>query len=137
MAYVTNADLEDVEVVISPDHKVFSHTNPLKGLVEGGTFILQSSLTPEQAWRELPTSARRTIRARRIKFLVIDAFAVARHHAPDPNLQTRMMGIAFIGAVAAHVDQVAAGLRQQKSLKECFEFAGVSRRTGYRILSRK
>lgn len=109
---LTNADLEDVEVVISPDHKVFSHTNPLKGLVEGGTFILQSSLTPEQAWRELPTSARRTIRARRIKFLVIDAFAVARHHAPDPNLQTRMMGIAFIGAVAAHVDQVAAGDRE-------------------------
>ena len=32
---------------------------------------------------------------------------------------------------------VAAGLRQQKSLKECLEFAGVSRRTGNRILSRK
>ena len=108
---VTNAELEEVEVVISPDHKVFSHTDPLKGLVEGGTFILQSSGTPEQAWRDLPTTARRTIRARGITFLVIDAFAVAKRHAPDPNLQTRMMGIAFIGAVAAHVERVAGGDR--------------------------
>jgi len=43
---ITNAELEDVEVVISPDHKAFIHTNPLKGLVEGGTFILQSDLSP-------------------------------------------------------------------------------------------
>ena len=32
---------------------------------------------------------------------------------------------------------VAQGLRQTKSLKDCFEQAGVSRRTGYRILARK
>ncbi len=43
---ITNAELEDVEVVISPDHRAFIHTNPLKGLVEGGTFILQSDLEP-------------------------------------------------------------------------------------------
>ena len=55
---ITNAELEDVEVVISPDHKVFIHTNPLKGLVEGGTFILQSNLSPEEVWRELPAHAR-------------------------------------------------------------------------------
>ena len=41
---LTNAELEDVEIVVSPDHKVFSHSNPLRGLVEGGTFILQSHL---------------------------------------------------------------------------------------------
>ncbi|MDR0436417.1 MAG: 2-oxoacid:acceptor oxidoreductase family protein, partial [Propionibacteriaceae bacterium] len=32
---VTNAELEDVEIVVAPDHMVFAHTNPLKGLVEG------------------------------------------------------------------------------------------------------
>lgn len=84
---LTNAELEDVEVVISPDHKVFSHTNPLKGLVEGGTFILQSSLSPAQVWRELPTAARRTIRQKKITFLAIDAFEVAKRHAPDPALR--------------------------------------------------
>ena len=104
---ITNAELEDVEVVISPDHRSFVHTNPLKGLAEGGTFILQSSGTPEQVWAELPPQARKTIREKKINFFIIDAFAVARRNAPTPELATRMMGIAFIGAVAGHVKEVA------------------------------
>lgn len=106
---ITNAELEDVEVVISPDHRAFSHTNPLRGLADGGTFILQSNATPEQVWEELPPQARKTIREKKINFFIIDAFAVAKKHAPTPELATRMMGIAFIGAVAGHVKQVAAG----------------------------
>src|SRR5665647_1627545 len=106
---LTNAELEDVEVVISPDHKAFVHTNPLTGLVEGGTFILQSDLSPEAVWRGLPAYARRTIRDKHIRFLVVDAFTVATKHAPTPQLETRMMGIAFIGAVAGHVDRVSSG----------------------------
>lgn len=43
---LTNAELEDVEVVVSPDHKVFNHTDPLKGLIEGGTLIIQSGSSP-------------------------------------------------------------------------------------------
>ena len=106
---ITNAELEDVEVVISPDHRAFSHTNPLRGLVEGGTFIMQSNATPEEVWQELPPQARKTIREKKINFFIIDAFAVAKRHAPTPELATRMMGIAFIGAVAGHVKQVSAG----------------------------
>ncbi|MGM0384946.1 MAG: 2-oxoacid:acceptor oxidoreductase family protein [Actinomycetota bacterium] len=112
----TNAELEDVEIVISPDHRVFSHTDPLKGLGEGGTFMLQTSLSPEEVWRELPRKARRTIREKRIRFFIVDAFAVAKQHAPTPELETRMMGIAFIGAVAAHVDRVAAGTSREDIL---------------------
>ena len=106
---ITNAELEDVEIVLSPDHKVFSHTNPLNGLVQGGTFILQSSLPPLEAWRALPAHARKTIRDKSVNFFVIDAFAVAKKHAPTEDLQTRMMGIAFIGAVCGHVERVTAG----------------------------
>ena len=115
---LTNAEIEDVEVVLSPDHKVFSHTNPLLGLVAGGTFILQSSAAPQQVWLELPDQARKTIREKRIRFFIIDAFAVAQKHAPSPELATRMMGIAFIGAVAGHVDQVAAGASAAVMLKK-------------------
>lgn len=104
---ITNAELEDVEVVLSPDHQVFAHSNPLKGLVDGGTFILQSNLSPLAAWRALPRRARRTIRERHIRFFVIDAFSVAKRHAPTEELQTRMMGIAFIGALLGHVDRIA------------------------------
>ncbi|WP_338621120.1 2-oxoacid:acceptor oxidoreductase family protein [Paludibacterium sp. THUN1379] len=110
---ITNAELEDVEIVISPDHKVFSHTNPLRGLARGGTFILQSNASPEEIWRELPQAARQTIRDKQIRFLVIDAFSVASKHSPSPALATRMMGIAFIGAVAGHVPQVLAGTERE------------------------
>lgn len=106
---VTNADLEDVEIVISPDHKAFNHTNPLRGLATGGTFIMQSNLSPEEVWADLPPAARKTIREKKIRLFIIDAFAVAKKHAPVPELETRMMGIAFIGAVAGHVDRVSAG----------------------------
>ena len=115
---VTNAELEDVEVVLSPDHRVFHHTNPLKGLVAGGTLILQSNQTPEQTWRSLPAKARRTIRERNISFYVLDAFAVAAEHAPTPELQTRMMGIAFIGAVVGGVDRIASGASSPDELRE-------------------
>lgn len=113
---LTNAELEDVEIVISPDHRVFGHTNPLRGLVEGGTFILQSSLSPLDAWKELPEYARRTLRARKIKFFVLDGFAVAKRHAPTPELETRMMGIAFIGAVCGHVERIKAGVSESALL---------------------
>ncbi|WP_203330745.1 2-oxoacid:acceptor oxidoreductase family protein [Rhodovastum atsumiense] len=109
---ITNAELEDVEIVISPDHKVFAHSNPLRGLASGGTFILQTHLSAEEVWQELPASARKAIRERRIKFFIIDAFDVAKRHAPTPELETRMMGIAFIGAVAGHVDRVVADASQ-------------------------
>jgi pyruvate-ferredoxin/flavodoxin oxidoreductase len=115
---LTNAELEDVEIVVSPDHKSFIHANPLKGLVEGGTFILQSDLSPEDVWRELPKHARKTIRDRKINFVVVDAFSVAKKHAPSPELQLRMMGIAFIGAVVGHVDRVTQGASEQAILEK-------------------
>ncbi|OJV81051.1 MAG: pyruvate-flavodoxin oxidoreductase [Cellulomonas sp. 73-92] len=115
---LTNAELEDVEVVISPDHKAFIHTNPLKGLAVGGTFIMQSDLEPIDVWRSLPAHARRTIREKHITFLVMDAFRVAKVHAPKPELETRMMGIAFIGAVVGYVDRVSKGASRDAILEK-------------------
>ena len=115
---LTNAELEDVEIVVSPDHKSFIHANPLKGLVEGGTFILQSDLPPDEVWRELPKHARKTIRDKKIHFFVIDAFSVAKKHAPSPELQLRMMGIAFIGAVVGNVDRVTQGASEEAVLEK-------------------
>jgi len=113
---ITNAELEEIEIAVSPDHKVFSHTNPLKGLSDDGTFIMQSHHTPIEVWRELPAHARNTIRKKRIHFYIIDGFGVARKHAPAPDLEIRMMGIAFIGAVCGHVDKVVAGTSEEAVL---------------------
>jgi pyruvate-ferredoxin/flavodoxin oxidoreductase len=103
---VTNAELEAVEVVVSPDHKAFSHTNPLKGLSENGTLIMQSHHTPLEVWKDLPAYARKTIREKKIHLYIVDAFGVAKKHAPSPDLEIRMMGIAFIGAICGHVDRI-------------------------------
>ncbi|MGO9483749.1 MAG: 2-oxoacid:acceptor oxidoreductase family protein [Rhodomicrobium sp.] len=115
---ITNAELEDVEIVVSADHKVFSHTNPLKGLAQGGTFILQSNLAPLEAWRSLPAPARKAIRDKSLNFFVIDAFNVAKKHAPTQDLETRMMGIAFIGAVCGRVERVTAGAASDAILEK-------------------
>src|SRR5208282_4526282 len=59
-----------------------------------------------------------TIRDKKIKFFVLDGFAVAKPHAPTPELETRMMGVAFIGAVCGHVDRIVAGVSQAAMLKK-------------------
>jgi pyruvate-ferredoxin/flavodoxin oxidoreductase len=115
---ITNAELEDVEIVVSPDHKVFSHTNPLKGLTENGTLIMQSHHTPLEVWKELPAHARKTIREKKIHFYVVDAFGVAKKHAPAPDLEIRMMGIAFIGAICGHVDRIASNNSEDAILEK-------------------
>ncbi|MGI9568641.1 MAG: 2-oxoacid:acceptor oxidoreductase family protein, partial [Desulfobulbia bacterium] len=115
---ITNAELEDVEIVVSPDHKVFSHTNPLRGLVDDGTLIMQSHHTPLEVWKELPAHARKTIREKRIQFYIVDAFGVAKKHAPAPDLEIRMMGIAFIGAICGHVDRIAADRSEDAILEK-------------------
>ncbi|MCP3866804.1 MAG: pyruvate-flavodoxin oxidoreductase [Gammaproteobacteria bacterium] len=113
---ITNAELEEVEIVVSPDHKVFSHTDPLRGLARDGTFIIQSHHTPLEVWRELPARARKTIRERNIHLFVIDGFGVAKQHAPSADLEIRMMGIAFIGAICGHVDKVVADTSEEATL---------------------
>ena len=115
---LTNAELEDVEIVVSPDHKVFSHTNPLRGLGAGGILIMQSHRAPLEVWKELPAHARKTIREKGIRLYIVDAFGVAKKHAPAPDLEIRMMGIAFIGAVCGHVDRIAAGASREAILDQ-------------------
>ncbi|WED23125.1 2-oxoacid:acceptor oxidoreductase family protein [Vibrio sp. JC009] len=114
---ITNAELQQVEIVLSPDHKVFMHTNPLAGLSKNGTFILQTHHEPEQVWQEIPASARQYIRENNIDFFIVDAFKVAKEQAPSADLEIRMMGIAFIGALCGHATQVTQGADQSLMLE--------------------
>ncbi len=94
-----NCEYHHVDVVMSPDPNVFSHTNPLFGLDEGGTFIIQSAQeTPEAVWQSFPKAAQQYIVDRKIKVFYVDAFKIAREEASDAELQFRMQGIAFQGA---------------------------------------
>jgi len=93
-----NCELKHVTVVLSPDPNVFGHSDPLAGLAEGGVFVIQSDLDPAAFWQTLPARARATIRERKIRLFVLDAFAIAKDEASDVELRYRMQGAAFLGA---------------------------------------
>ncbi len=93
-----NCELRHVDVVLSPDPNVFRHSDPLAGLAAGGVFVIQSDLSPAEFWLTLPAQARATIRERKIRVYVLDAFAIAREEASDVELRYRMQGAAFLGA---------------------------------------
>ncbi|MGD8698824.1 MAG: 2-oxoacid:acceptor oxidoreductase family protein [Gemmatimonadales bacterium] len=93
-----NAELKNVDVVLSPDPNVFRHSNPLAGLADGGVFIIQSDMTPEHLWESFPASARREMKEKRLKVYAVDGFKIATEEASDPELRYRMQGAAFMGA---------------------------------------
>ena len=113
-----NCELRNDDVVLSPDPNVFRHSDPLDGLATGGVFVIQSDLSPEAFWQTLPSAARHTIRKRKIKVYVLDAFAIARKEASDIELRYRMQGAAFMGAFFATTPLLA---REGSSEKSVFE----------------
>ena len=94
-----NCELKHVDVVLSPDPNVFRHSDPLAGLAEGGVFVIQSDLAPDEFWQTLPArGARARSATARSRLYVLDAFAIAREEASDVELRYRMQGAAFMGA---------------------------------------
>ena len=110
-----NCEYFYVDVVLSPDPNVFSHSNPLAGLKKGGVFLIQSELdSPEEVWREqIPPQYQKIIVDNDIKVFYLDGFKIAREIATDPELQFRMQGIAFMGAFFA-----ASPVMKQRNLTE-------------------
>jgi pyruvate-ferredoxin/flavodoxin oxidoreductase len=97
-----NCEYFYVDVVLSPDPNVFSHTNALAGLNKGGVLVMQSdAASAEEFWQSIPTRYQKTIVDNEIRLFYLDAFKIAREEATDPELQLRMQGIAFQGAFFA------------------------------------
>jgi pyruvate ferredoxin oxidoreductase beta subunit len=93
-----HAELNAVDFVAIQDANAFRGGDPLVGLRIGGIVYLQSELPPEQVWAGLPAAARRTIRERQLRVFALDALRIARETASRPDLETRMQGIALLGA---------------------------------------
>jgi pyruvate-ferredoxin/flavodoxin oxidoreductase len=94
----THAELERVDFVPLHDVAAFSQGAPLRGLADEGTVFVQSPLTdPERIWASLPVRARTEILQRRIRLFALDTVALARAHAPRPELLVRMQGVALVG----------------------------------------
>jgi pyruvate-ferredoxin/flavodoxin oxidoreductase len=97
-----NCEYNFVDVVMSPDPNVFTHSNPLFGLKRGGVFIIQSELeTPDAVWARIPLAGQRFIVDNDIRLYYVDGFRIAREEASNAELQFRMQGNAFQGAFFA------------------------------------
>jgi pyruvate-ferredoxin/flavodoxin oxidoreductase len=115
-----NAELKNVDVVLSPDANVFRHSNPLAGMSRGGVFVIQSDLSPEVLWNHFPAEAQRFIKANDIKVYALDGFKIASEEASDAELRYRMQGAAFMGAFFK-----ASPLAEREGLNETTLFAGI------------
>src|SRR5579863_10162685 len=116
-----NCDYFYVDVVLSADPNVFSHSNPLAGLKKGGGFILQSAApTAAEVWASIPQKYQQIILDNNIRLFSMDAFKIAREEANDPELQLRMQGNAFQGAFFA-----ASPVMQESKLSEKTLFTAI------------
>ncbi|HYL41473.1 MAG TPA: 2-oxoacid:acceptor oxidoreductase family protein [Candidatus Binatus sp.] len=93
-----HAELDRVDFVPLHDVSAFGLGDPLAGLVEGGDLFIQSPLAdPEAIWASIPARARAEILARHIRVTALDTAGLALRHAPRPDLQVRMQGVALVG----------------------------------------
>ncbi|MCP5517898.1 MAG: 2-oxoacid:acceptor oxidoreductase family protein [Verrucomicrobiales bacterium] len=93
-----NCELNHVDVVLCCDPKAFTHTNPLEGLNKGGSFVWESSDTPEVAWQRIPAKHRQFVKDHGIRVFILPGFDIARKATERPDLQLRMQGNSFLGA---------------------------------------
>jgi pyruvate-ferredoxin/flavodoxin oxidoreductase len=93
-----HAELRQVEFVPIHAATAFRHSAPLAGLVDGGTLFMQTPLSdPLEIWESVPEAARDEIGARGIRLAALDTAGLAREHAPRPDLEVRMQGVALVG----------------------------------------
>ena len=115
----THAELAKVDFVPLHDVSAFDLGDPLAGLVDDGDLFIQSALrTPEAIWAAIPAAACAELIARRIRVTALDTAALARRHAPRPELELRMQGVALVGVflrVAPFAAQ--AGLDRERLLE--------------------
>ena len=91
-------ELTEVDFVPLFDTNSFKQGDPLAGLVDGGTVFVPTPLTePDEIWAALPPATRAEILARKIRLLALDTASLAMQHAPRPDLEIRMQGVALVG----------------------------------------
>lgn len=93
-----NCDLRHVDVVLSADPKIFTHSNPLAGIQSGGAFVWEFDGDTNHAWERIPGWARKQIIEKDIQVYLLPGFDIAKKATDREELQLRMQGNAFLGA---------------------------------------
>ena len=88
-------ELERVDLVALHDLRALGVGDPLLGLRDGGTLLIQSPAADARAiWHALPERAKHAVAARGLRVAAYDA-SFARTLAPRPELAVRMQGMAL------------------------------------------
>ena len=113
---ITNAELEEVEVVVSPDHKVFSHTDPLRG--PGHRRHLHPAIQPGPAGGLACLAARLRGSTIRSKHPVPHGRCVRGRHATraDAGISNTHDGHRLHRRGCGHVDSIVADASQEAML---------------------
>ncbi len=90
----------------------------LDGIVEGGTFLLNSAHGPQEVWQLLPAGLQKQILQRKLKFYVIDANKVARESGMGGRINTVMQVCFFALSGVLSKDAAIAAIRQ--SIEETY-----------------
>lgn len=91
-------------------------------LVEGGTFLLNTPYGPDEIWDRLPREMQEKIIARRIRFYVIDATAVAREVGMAGRINT-IMQVCFF-ALSGVLPRESAIEQIKKSIVKSYQNKG-------------
>ncbi|MDE2291075.1 MAG: 2-oxoacid:acceptor oxidoreductase family protein, partial [Elusimicrobia bacterium] len=82
----------------------------LERAADGGTFLLNTTAGPDQAWERLPREAREAIAAKRLRFFVIDAGKVAAETGLGARINTTMQAAFF--ALAKVIPDPAGAIKR-------------------------
>jgi pyruvate-ferredoxin/flavodoxin oxidoreductase len=126
---LTHCELEHVEFVPMNDVNAFNLGNPLAGLNQNGMVFIQSDKTePAEIWARIPHYAKKIIRTKNLRVLVLDTVRIAREVATSADLIQRMQGIVLLGiflratpfreAAGTTDEELFAGV--EKSLRKYF-----------------
>lgn len=95
---LTHCELEHVNFVPMNDVNAFVTSNPLSGILDGGSIFVQTSKTdPVEIWADIPPHSQQVIREKGLRVFAADGALIAREEAPIPDLSVRMQGIVLLG----------------------------------------
>lgn len=90
----------------------------LKGLIEGGTFLLNTPQPPDEVWHHLPRTAQEHLIQKKAKFYVIDADRVARESGMGRQINT-VMQVCFF-AITGIMPKEAAIAAIKESIEKSY-----------------
>jgi len=90
----------------------------LRMLAPGGVFLLNTAAGPLQAWETLPKEDQDEIKAKKLRFFVIDAYKVARENGLGGRINTVMQACFFSISGVLPKEQAVEAIRE--SIREAY-----------------